>query len=287
MKTLNQITGVVFLLGLIFSCTNEAFEKKDLDQVNYDELNLKLNEHIDSYTSYFESRDTILETLERFSNNAKKSTQEPITTIYVDLTSEKVEYTKDALADVYTDAQKIFLLAYFNEVANAKGSDLVNIIAKHKLALEGTFLTAEEYEHVLFIVKAHEETINIIVEKLSILMNPKKDISPQGKDCFLNCISGEGRNIARGMVGGAIGGAIWGGTTGAAGGTVVLPGIGTATGAVGGAVFGAASGAASGAFMTALWSTADCLIRCEQNTNDHAECSMDDVGFEVCSSTTI
>ncbi len=287
MKNIKNKLIPLLLVGLMFSCTNETIEKNDLQQVNYAKLNLKMNEHINSYASYFESRKTVLETLERFSNNVKKSSQEPIMTIYVDLTSEKVEYTEEDLANIYTDAQKTFLLAYFNEVGNAKGSDLLDIIAKHKLTLENTSFTTEEYGHILFLLDSHEKTINLINEKLSIDMSSSKNISIQRKDCFLNCISGEGRNIARGMVGGAIGGAIWGGTTGAAGGTIVLPGIGTATGAVGGTVFGAAGGAVSGAFGAALWSTADCLARCAGNTNDHAECSMDDAGIEVCEGTTV
>lgn len=287
MKTLKQITVVVFLLGLIFSCTNETIEENDLHQVNYDELNLKMNEHINSYASYFESRETVLETLKRFSNNAKKSSQEPIMTIYLDLTSEKVEYTEEDLADIYTAAQKTFLLAYFNEVANTKGNDLLDIIAKHKLSLENTSFTAEEYEHILFLLESHEKTINLIDEKLSIDLSFSKNISIQGKDCFLNCIAGEGRNIGRGIAGGAITGGVTGAYIGATGGTVVLPGIGTATGAVGGGAFGAAGGAISGGIIAAFFSVADCLVQCENNNTDHAECSMDEAGIEVCESTTV
>ena len=239
MKTLKQMTVVVFLLGLIFSCTNETIEKNDLQKVNYAELNLKMNEYINSYASYYESRETVLETLERFSNNAKKSSQEPIMTIYVDLTSEKVEYTKEDLADIYTNAQKTFLLAYFNEVANAKGSDLLDIIAKQKLVLENTPFTAEEYQHILFLLETGEKTITSIEENLfGTSTTGKGNNILNRRDCFWNCMAGAGSSISRSMVEGLIAGGIHGGRVGAVTGTFTLPGLGTVAGGVNGAILG-------------------------------------------------
>ena len=288
MKTLKQITVVVFLQGLIFSCTNETIEKNDLQLVNYDELNLKIDEHVNSYASYFESRETVLETLEQFLNNAKKSSREPVMTIYLDLTSEKVEYTKEDLADIYSNAQKVFLLAYFNEVANAKGSDLLDIIAKHKLALKNTALSNEEYEHIAFLLESSEKTITLIEESLFEASATGKGNNVSSKrDCFWNCMASEGSNIGRGIAGGAITGGIAGTIAGGTAGTVAFPLLGTATGAVAGGVFGAAEGAIYGMVGAAFFSTADCLTRCAGNTNDHAECSMDDAGIEVCEGTTV
>ena len=283
-----QKLSLLLSFSFLLSCSTETFERNELEQINYNELNLKVDEYLNQYAPYFENQATIMKTYERFSSNAQKSSREPIMTIYVDLTSEKVEYTKDDLADIYTDAQKTFLLAYFNEVANAKGSDLLDIIAKHKLFLENTVLTNEEYEHILFLLESSEKTITLIEESLFGTSTTRKGNNISNKrDCFWNCMAGEGSNISRGMVTGLIGGAIWGANVGGGGGAVALPFVGAVPGAVAGTILGAAGGAVTGAFGAALWSTADCLIRCEQNTNEHAECTLDDAGFEVCPSTTV
>lgn len=191
MKMFIQKLSLLLSFSFLLSCSTETFERNEVEQINYNELNLKVDEYLNQYAPYFENQATIMKTYERFSSNAQKSSREPIMTIYVDLTSEKVEYTKDDLADIYTDAQKTFLLAYFNEVANVKGSDLLDIIAKHKLFLENTVLTNEEYEHILFLLESSEKTITLIEESLFGTSTTGKGNNISNKrDCFRNCMAG-------------------------------------------------------------------------------------------------
>jgi len=246
-------------MGLIFSCTNEKIENQELVSVDYRQLSLDVDEHLKSFTPYFETQESLISTYERFKVEPKieKSSDETLITINVDISSDSVEYTIEDLADIYSDEQKIFLVEYFNEAANVKGSELTYVISKHKSKLENTSFDNEEYDQIFSILDTAEKTVVLIEDMLSTSINSKNDNSLSAKDnCFWECMAGEGRNIARGIAGGAIGGAIWGGSTGAAGGTVVLPG------AVGGAVFGAASGAVSGAIGATLWSAADCAVQC-------------------------
>ena len=208
MKNLKQYLIIVFSLILAFSCTNEKIEKSELQQINYDELNLKVDEYLSSFEAHFKSEKTLLNAFESFSV-AEKSSDEPSMTIYLDLTSEKVKYHKHDLSNTYSDAQKTFLVAYFNEVANAKGDELLSIISKNKMTLENASLTKEEYRQILFILETAKKTVMSVKNILSISVGSKtNDILSSKDSCFWNCMAGQGRNFGRGIAGGAIGGAI-------------------------------------------------------------------------------
>ena len=265
MKTLKQTLILITSMGLIFSCTNEKIENQEFVSVDYQQLSLDVDEHLKSFAPYFETQESLISTYERLKveSQSEKSSDDLLITINVDISSESVEYTIEDLADIYSDEQKIFLVVYFNEVANIKGSELTYVISKHKLKLENASFNNEEYDQIFSILDTAEKTVVLVEDMLSTSINSKSDNSLSAKDnCFWECMAGEGRNIARGIAGGAITGGITGAYIGGTGWTVVLPGIGSATGAVGGAVFGAAGGAISGGIITTFFSAADCATQC-------------------------
>lgn len=270
MKNLKQTLILLTSMGLIFSCTNEKIENQELVSVDYQQLSLDVDEHLKSFTPYFETQESLISTYERFKVEPKieKSSDETLITINVDISSDSVEYTIEDLADIYSDEQKIFLVDYFNEAANVKGSELTYVISKHKSKLESTAFNDEEFDQIFSILDTAEKTVDLIEDMLSKSINSKNDNSLSAKDnCFWECIAGEGRNIARGIAGGAITGGITGGIAGGTAGTVVFPILGTATGAVAGGVFGAAEGAIYGAVGAAFFSAADCATQCGSSSS--------------------
>ena len=263
MKNLKQYLTIVFSLILAFSCTNETIEKSELQQINYDELNLKVDEYLSSFEAHFKSEKTLLNAFESLHNETEKSSEVPLMTINIDISSDRVEYTSEDLADIYSIEQKVFLLKYFNEAANIRGSELREVILKHKSKLESIVLSKEEYNQIFSILDTAEKTVIYIEEMVASTQSSKNYYSLSEKsNCFWDCMAGKGSTIGRGMVEGIVVGTISGGIKGAAGGTIILPGIGSATGGVGGAVLGAAGGAVIGAIGGTFWASADCAIQC-------------------------
>tara|TARA_B110000908_G_C10155942_1_gene403638 strand:+ start:203 stop:1072 length:870 start_codon:yes stop_codon:yes gene_type:complete len=265
MKNLKQTLILLTSIGLIFSCTNEKTENQEFVGIDYQQLSLDVDEHLKSFTPYFETQESLISTYGRFKvePQSEKSSDDLLITINVDISSDRVEYTIEDLADIYNNEQKVFLLTYFNEAANVKGSELIYVISKHKLKLKSTSFNNEEYDQIFSILDTAEKTVILIEEMLSSSISSKTNDSLSAKgNCFLECMAGKGRNIGRAIAGGAITGGVTGAYIGGTGGTVLLPGIGTATGAVGGAVFGAAGGAISSGIITTFFLAADCAIQC-------------------------
>ncbi|MGC6403443.1 MAG: glycine zipper family protein [Flavobacteriaceae bacterium] len=265
MKTLIQIVFILFSIGLIFSCTHESEENQEVEQIDYQQLAVNVDKHLNSFIPYFQSQESLISTFQEFKKNTqeRKSSHKSLMTIHLDLSSERVEYDKDNLAEIYSDKQKEFLLAYFYEIANAKGSELLSIISFHKDALENSSFAKEEYQQLFSVLDTAEKTVSFIEDMLSTSISSKTYSSLTTKgNCFWECMAGQGRNIGRGIAGGAITGGTTGAIAGGAVGTVVFPILGTATGAVAGGVFGAAEGAIYGAIGTAFFSAADCATQC-------------------------
>ncbi len=268
MKHCKRALSFILFFGLILSCSNsniEHFEAQE-NQLNYPQLTANLDKRIDAFMPYFQNQEAMFSALvpSEYGNSSKGSNAYNVVTIRID-TAIEVKYHKSDISDIYNDKQKNFLLDYFNEAANAEGSELLDIISSYKKALDSNSFSEEEYQQVFFILDSAEKTVISIEQALRESATSKKDNGITSKNnCFWDCMAGKGKEISRGMVGGAISGAVVGGVLGAGGGTVVFPILGTATGAVAGAVFGGAEGAMYGATTAALWATTDCAIKCGQ-----------------------
>ncbi len=252
-----KIIITFFSIILLNSCENDVVKTNNSENIT----SIEIEELANYFSEYFESKESMANAFEK-SNTLRSRTnnESSLGTIYVNISADKVHYTKEDLADTYSDKQKDFLLLYFNKVGNITNGELLTEITYFKDLLEKQSFEEEAYNQIYSILDVAEQTVITINEMLPKEEDTEKNYEGKTDDWgdFLACIGGQGSSIARGLVEGAIFGGIAGAYAGGAGGTVVLPGIGTATGAVGGAVFGAAGGAVIGAFGATLWAASDC-----------------------------
>lgn len=187
----------------------------------------------------------------------------------------------------YSDEAISLLSGLYSAIYNAPIYELKNIFNKQKnILLENKKLTQEDFDVLYPIYASFEANIDFIEIEYQNLINKseksyiiKKSISGEKslfseKQTWIDCMSGKGSNIARGMVEGALGGAFFGAIAGGTGGTVVLPGVGTATGAVAGGVYGGAMGAGTGAFNAVVWASIDCFTKTQGGSQNSGGCAI-------------
>lgn len=266
MKNLKSIIYLSLLLLMISSCTSDNDNlKTEPQQIDYEKLNLSLKENLISFNKMAEYDESLSNDIDEFietgnesifyrKDNGYKLSRKSL--------EEKVLYKKEDLSNFYSEGQKIFLINFYNELANSLDGNILDTVIAHKKLLSEQNFTSEEYNQINLILLSSEQSILILDNIIAGDKNSqeKSSFSAKSSDCGFWCCmrKNAGKAIGRGIVGGAIMGGISGGIAGAAGGTVVLPLVGTATGAVGGAVFGATLGAVRGAAIGAIWTAVDC-----------------------------
>ncbi len=279
----NNFILLLFSIILLNSCEDDEVSTNKSEDIT----SIEIKELANSFSQYFESKETLTTAFENSRANylkAKSGASKEISmTINVDMTSDEVRYYKEDLPSIYSNKQKDFLLNYFNRVANVTNGELLTEISYYKSLLKSQSFEVEEYNQIYVILDVAEQTVVAINDML-----PKEDsanyLARSNGDWrgFLKCMGSKGKSIARGMVEGAVAGGIAGAYAGAAGGTVVLPLVGTATGAVGGAVFGAANGAVVSAIGATLWAAADCGNSGPKPTCTTMQMPGGKEGVEVC-----
>ena len=75
---------------------------------------------------------------------SEKSSDDLLITINVDISSDRVEYTIEDLADIYNNEQKVFLLTYFKKYEIYTSQPYWNAFPRSPQVLELTF-NNEEY----------------------------------------------------------------------------------------------------------------------------------------------
>lgn len=260
MKNLKTISILVLTLVstiLFMSCENENLEINEEKYAKIDITKLAQN-----FSKDFKSKESILSAFKREKANKflNKSEKEKPFIININTRDKEVKYTKEDLPNFYSNKQKVFLLKYFNRIANVTNGELLTEITYYKSLLIDESFSESEYNQIFPILDVNEQTvlaINKILKRKEKLEKSSSQV-PDGWWEYLKCLANGGSTIARGLVEGAITGLVGGAILGASGGTAVLPGIGTATGTVGGAIFGMAGGSVVGAFGGALWVAIDC-----------------------------
>jgi len=260
-----RFSFLTILALIVFACSNET-EKQTIDeqQIDYDDLLLDIQENVISLDAMLEYDEDLKQTVNVYRETGDESVFQTSTfqkTASRLTEKETVEYTVDDLSEVYTDKQKGFLVDFYNEFANSKDGNILDIVINYKNELNNQDFSLEEYSQIETLLVASEQSILVLdgIIEIGEGAAEKSSFSAKGSCGFWCCMRKKaGKAIGRGIVTGAITGAIVGAKIGATGGTVALPGVGTATGAVGGAVFGAAANAIRGAAAGAIWTAVDC-----------------------------
>lgn len=248
MKKLEFTMVIIMLITLFHSCDSRdnTAEKSIIEKTNYSEIRLDATRNISKLDEKLSSQTSIENEISKYFITKEQSHSKQIKFL------KQIEF-KITLAPHYDAKEAIFMLTFYQDLANCYDKDILNLLDSKRKFIDKTSFTPIFKQEVNLIFDVIEETTAKIYPILY-----KEDTLHSRSTGFWNCMGSQGKNIARGIATGAIGGAITGAKTGAAGGTLTLPGIGTATGAVGGAVFGATAGAIGGGATAAVWAAIDC-----------------------------
>lgn len=222
MKKLKFTLIIILIAKLFYSCDSKdsTFENNLVNQTNYSEIKLDARRNISKLDEKFSSQTSIENEIYKYFTTKEESYAKPLKF------SEQMEF-KITLAPHYNTKEAIFMLAFYQDLANCYDKDILNLLDSKRKVLNKTSFTSNFKQEVNLIFDVIEET----TAKVYPLLYKKNTLSSKSTG-FWDCMGGQGKNIARGVASGAIGGAAKGAYSGAMGGTVALPGIGTVTGAV-------------------------------------------------------
>jgi hypothetical protein len=236
------------------SCNNDALKtENEVVNIDYESLKLNTQKKISSISAKFDDEAKIRNMVSKYVDVRK-----------VDLSSKKTfnsDFTFHVSLPVhYSDKEKIFMLEFYNELANCYDGKILDLISKKRLEINSKNFSNDFKNEVDFLFYTFEEVTNEVfqVRKVGAETYLQKKSTNGLKECLeKNGASGKdiGRNLVLGAVTGGVSGAYVGGTAG----TFTIPGFGTAVGAVGGAVFGAAAGAVSSVVGGLVWPAIDCI----------------------------